>query len=363
MLVELLSLAKAARRMQLPDARNLVFCLVIFSFFAIPSVTRASSLSAKEAQKRIARVAGFALKNGAVHVKRVSAVDSSTMDATAEIEIAFRFEQNDQAQWRVAEVRSGQDNWEEIAFVLKAVKGELNPTACEQPDLASPKQVTTGISTKRARCLVANLLGVQLPSDAVRIKSVSPLGLPLVSHQSALVDARIEVDFRFARDKNSWRVSLVKTGARGWADPEAILLEVNREKAARAQTELQAIAGALERFRSKRGFYVDSKNEAVLIDLLSPLYLSTVIRLDPWRRPYRYEGTHDHFSLRSCGPDGKENTDDDVVLESHARMSTEKNEPLAQIPGQLSGLSHFEARCLFGASKGSRPARIHTDLN
>ena len=331
MSLELLSLVKAVRRMRFPDARNLIFCLVIFGFFANSSTTRAGSLSAKEAQKRIAHMAGFELKNNAVHVKRLSAVDASTMEAIAEIEMAFRFEQNEQAQWRVAEVRSGQDSWEEITYILQAVKGELNPTACEQPDAASPKPASTRLSVKRARCLIAHLLGVQLPSDAVRIKSVSPLGLPLVSHQSALIDALIEVEFRIARDKDSWRVSLIKTGDSGWADPEAVLMEVNREKAARARTELQAIAKALEEFRSKRGFYVDSKNEAVLIDLLSPVYLSQVIRLDPWRRPYRYEGTHDHFSLRSNGPDGKENTADDVVLESHARRRNERIEPVAQI--------------------------------
>jgi rhodanese-related sulfurtransferase len=110
---------------------------------------------------------------------------------------------------------------------------------------------------------------------------MSPLGLPLVSHESALIVARIEADFRLSKDNGSWRVTGVRTGSRNWADPEAIQNEVTREKAARAQAELQTIAKALEDFRRQRGYYVDSQSEVVLIDFLSPLYLSRLIRLDP----------------------------------------------------------------------------------
>src|SRR4030095_4230376 len=108
-------------------------------------------------------------------------------------------------------------------------------------------------------------LGIQLPSDAVRIKSISGFGLPLVSHQSALVVARIEASFRFSRDKGGWCVSGIRSGNHAWADPQAIVAEVNKEKAARARTEIQAIATALEAFKAQRGSYVEAKTEAVLI--------------------------------------------------------------------------------------------------
>jgi Tfp pilus assembly protein PilE len=169
--------------------------------------------------------------------------------------------------------------------------------------------------------VIANLLGVQLPSDAVRVKSVSGLEIPLNPHESALVEARVEANFRFVKDKSSWRVTGVRTGTRGWIDPAAILDDVNKGKTARAQTELQSIAKALEDFRAKRGSYVESKSEAVLIDFLSPGFLSRVIRFDPWHRPYHYEGTRDHFTLSSTGPDGKENTGDDIVLSGPTRSA------------------------------------------
>lgn len=325
---DLLSVFNLMRVRILPSGAKLpVFCFLLFVSLAVPLTTRAAgSLSVKEARKLIARSPGLALKTSAVHVQRISPVDASTIEGTAEIAMAFRLEKNDQAQWRVAEMRTGQDGWEEIEFIFQAVRGELNASTCDPPDLAVQGKRNSDPSIKRARCLLADLLGVQLPSDAVRIKDVSS-GLPLGSHPSALIEARVEADFRFVKDRGSWRVNGVRTGARAWADPEAILSEVNKHKAVRARAELQSIAKALEDFRGKRGFYIESKSEATLIDFLSPVYLSHVIRIDPWRRPYHYQGTRDHFSLSSTGADGKENTGDDIVLNGPTRTTARTTIP------------------------------------
>ena len=310
-----------APRLTRHQPRRVLVCLLFLVLLTVllSPAARASSLSANEARKLIAGVAGSSLKKGAVHVGAISAGAATGAEATAEIDLPFRFEQDEQTDWHVAEIRTGQDSWEDVPLLLQVVHAELESGACAQPDLSLKKKQATDLSVKRARCLLANLLGIQLPSDAVRVKSISGFGLPLVSHQSALVVARIEVSFRFSRDKGGWRVSGIRTGNRAWADPQAIVAEVNKEKAARARIEIQAIATALEAFRAQRGSYVEAKTEAVLIDFLSPAYLSHVSRLDPWRWPYRYEGTRDRFSLRSTGPDGKDNTADDVVLNGPVR--------------------------------------------
>lgn len=297
-------------------------CLVLLGALALPLATSAGgSLSAGDARKLIAHLPGFALKTKSVHLKRLSPSEGSTIEASAELDMVFRLEKNDQAQWRVAELRTGQDGWQEIAPLFEPVSGELTTTNCDAPDPAVPRKSAGDPSSRRSRCLLASLLGVQLPSDTVRIKSVSS-ALPLGSHQSALVEALIESEFRFARDRGSWRVSGVRTGTRAWVDPETILGAVNKSKAARALTELQTIAKALEDFHGKRGFYVESNSEATLVDFLSPVYLPHVIRLDPWRRPYRYEGTRDRFSLSSIGPDGQPGTADDIVISGPSRSAT-----------------------------------------
>jgi len=82
---------------------------------------------------------------------------------------------------------------------------------------------------------------------------------------------------------------------------------------------LESIATALESFRRERGFYVESKSEAALIDNLNPHYLARVIRVDPWHQPYEYEGSRSSFVLRSSGPDEKPNTPDDVTVISASR--------------------------------------------
>jgi hypothetical protein len=154
----------------------------------------------------------------------------------------------------------------------------------------------------------------------VRIKDVSPLSIPLASQVSALVVAIIRADVRFTNEgRSAWRVSGVRANGADWADLDASFAVTNEEKKQRARQELELIAQALERFRAERGFYVVSDKEPVLIDHLSPRYISRVIRLDPWHMPYEYKGERDRFTLRSSGPDGKKDTSDDIVLNSSAR--------------------------------------------
>jgi hypothetical protein len=165
------------------------------------------------------------------------------------------------------------------------------------------------LSAKEARRLIARVAGIELPSDAVRVKEVSVLG------SSAVVVAQVETVFRFVKgDDDKWRVAEIRTGNNKWEDLEMIMRAVNQEKTERARAELETVATALEAFKRERGFYVAAETEAALVDHLNPRYLPRVIRVDPWHKPYIYEGTRDRFALRSAGVDGKENTPDDVVI-------------------------------------------------
>jgi hypothetical protein len=174
--------------------------------------------------------------------------------------------------------------------------------------------LATELTTKRARCLVANLFGVTLPSDDVRIKEIDPFGLNIGSESSALVTALVRVDFRLARDASGWHVSEFKSGTRNWVNIANLPAAIDEVKRTAASEDLSIIAKALGDYRRDRGYFVVSDKESVLIDHLSPHYLARVIRVDPWYRPYQYEGQQDRYSLRSLGPDGKPNTPDDVVL-------------------------------------------------
>ncbi|HXI26003.1 MAG TPA: type II secretion system protein GspG [Pyrinomonadaceae bacterium] len=180
--------------------------------------------------------------------------------------------------------------------------------------------VTSGViaagdlTPKEARKLIARMAGINLPSDAVRVKEVSAMG------NSATVVAQVETAFRFDKGGDGkWRIAEIRTGDRRWEDVDLLVKALNAEKTSRARAELESIATALESYRREHGFYLESKTEAALIDTLNPRYLPSIIRVDPWHQPYQYEGTRGTFVLRSSGPDGQANTADDVVVPSKQR--------------------------------------------
>jgi len=290
-----------------------IFLLLVVALTTVISVYAKGDLSAKQARKLITAMPGVALKSGSVHVGAVRSIDASTAQATVEIATAFRVEKNDNDQWRVAEFRTGQERWESVNHLRRFFKASESGSVCDAPDMSG--HGSSDPSNRRARCLLAELLGVTLPSDAVRIKDISTISLPFVSRATALVDALVTVEFQFTRaEKGAWRVSGIRTGNRNWIDPQAIFEGLNSEKVLTARAELDTLAKALEAYRGQRGSYVDSKSHRELIDFLSPRYLKSVIRLDPWHHPYLYEGTGASFTLRSIGADGKENTADDIVI-------------------------------------------------
>jgi len=175
--------------------------------------------------------------------------------------------------------------------------------------IAGSTRAAGDLSPKEARKLIARLAGIELSSDAVRVKEVSSSG------NTAIVVAQVETAFRMVRgDRDKWRVTEIRTGDRHWEDLDTLMRALNVEKTARARAELESIATALESFRRERGSYLESKSEAALIDNLNPRYLARVIRVDPWHKPYEYEGTRSGFVLRSCGPDEKPDTPDDVTV-------------------------------------------------
>jgi Type II secretion system (T2SS), protein G len=165
------------------------------------------------------------------------------------------------------------------------------------------------LSPKEARKVIARMAGIELPSDAVRIKEISPMG------NSAVVVAQVETAFRLSKgDGGKWRVAEIRTGDRKWENVDLLLRALNAEKAARARAEMETVATALKAYERERGSFVTSESLTALIDQLNPRYLSTVIRIDPWHQPYQYEGRGRSFTLRSPGADGKANTSDDIVV-------------------------------------------------
>jgi Type II secretion system (T2SS), protein G len=270
-------------------------------------------LSAKEARNLIRRIGGGELPSGAIRIKAITPSGASEALVLAQIETAFRFESDDNDRWRVAEIRTGRERWEDLSLIAQAAAVTDAPASSSSETGATEAGERTSVMDARhAREIIARLVGIRLPSDAVRVKEVSAL------YKSAVVVAEVTAEFRFGRGSdNRWRVAQLRTGDGEWKDIERILHAVNTEKARRARAELEMLAAALASFRRERGFYVVAETTGALVDQLNPRYLARVIRLDPWHQPYLYEGERDRFVLRSSGADAMPGTGDDISVGNH----------------------------------------------
>jgi hypothetical protein len=286
---------------------------------ALTATQARAELSEKQARKLIQQMAGLQLPSKAVRVGKIKAISPSVAETNAEIELVFRLTQNQEGYWRVSEIRAGSDKWENLDVIARANKFELPAATCDAVDPSIRKTNLNDPGVKRARCLIANLFGVSTPSDAVRIREVSSLGMPLGSEPSALVVARVQMDFRLAKVSQGWHVTEFRSGNRDWLSLDSVPTEVDLIKRTMAAEDLNTIAQALNAFRRDRGHFVVSDKHPVLIDQLSPQYLVRILRLDPWHNPYNYQGESDHFLLSSAGPDGKLNTSDDITVTDQSR--------------------------------------------
>jgi len=298
--------------------KELVRAFVIFVLFCgllltLGSIEARADISQKNARKVIQTMLGWSLPGDAVRIQSIRSNGAEGAEVSAEIQTVFRLRLNE-GHWELREIRTAPDRWEQLEVIARAAGTELPSGECDAPSEFARSKSETELTTKRARCLVASLFGIALPSDDVRIKDISPFGLSLASESPALVEAFVRADFRLARDAKVWRVTEFKSGNRDWVNVAGLATAIDQAKRTAATDELSTIAKALGDFRRERGSFVVSDSESVLIDHLSPRYLTRVIRVDPWHRPYKYEGQPDHYSLRSLGPDGKPNTPDDVVV-------------------------------------------------
>lgn len=293
--------------------RNFILLGAALMVGILSPVYARADLSKGAARQAIRTMAGWSLPGDAVRVQAIRASGNETAEANAELLLVFRLRLRE-GHWQLREVRTGQDRWEQLEMIGRAAQVAVPLGECDAPSQFAKARSATELTTRRARCLVAELFGVDLPADDVRIKEISRFGLSLGPESAALVVAVVQADFRFTRAAKGWQVSEFKSGARDWMNVSGLAAALDQVKRAAATDELSLIAKALTDFRHERGSFVVADKESVLIDHLSPRFLARVIRVDPWHRPYQYEGQQDHYSLRSLGPDGKPNTADDIVV-------------------------------------------------
>src|ERR1044072_6838399 len=154
--------------------------LMIVLLLSVVSATSArADLSQKQARKAIQTMGGWSLPGSAVRLQ-IRSNSAESAEVSAEIETVFRLRLFE-GRWQLREIRTAPDRWERLEVIARAAKVELPEGECDELPIFSHGRLATALTTKRARCLIAALSGVDLPSDDVRIKEISPFGLSIGS--------------------------------------------------------------------------------------------------------------------------------------------------------------------------------------
>jgi hypothetical protein len=163
------------------------------------------------------------------------------------------------------------------------------------------------IDADRARKAITSLPKVVFAKDEVEVIKIVQIG-----GSDAVVEAKLRTAFKLEKTKNGWVAKEVRIGGQ-WEKVsnlqqalEAVRIEETREM-------LERIAGAIIKYRDTKGSLPVFKDYVSLSDLLTPSYLSPLIRLDAWNRPLEaVRRDSNSILLRSSGPDGTPGTPDDL---------------------------------------------------
>src|SRR5687767_597989 len=189
------------------------YCSYLWLLLVLAPVVARADLNQNQARKLIQTLGG-----DSVRVQQVRSNSAESAEVTAELQLVFRVTQHE-GRWRLSEVRTAPTRWERVDYIAEAARLVLRGDECDAPAEFAGTKESTDLTTKRARCMVASLFGVSLPSDQVRIRNVSPFGFSFGSSDaSALITALVELDFRFARDRQGWQLASIKSGNRDWVD-------------------------------------------------------------------------------------------------------------------------------------------------
>ncbi len=169
-----------------------------------------------------------------------------------------------------------------------------------------------GLNVARVRQLLQTIGGSNLKPQQIEIKSISTG----VGADNAVVEARLETAFRFSRASGDWQVAEIRLGDQQWESIELIETALRQEKGRRTTGLLRRVADGLEAYHREKGQFVPTEDFGVLLDHLSPRYLTDPLRVDWWGTQFVYRGTAGNYQLLSAGADRKAGTKDDLVIEN-----------------------------------------------
>jgi hypothetical protein len=163
------------------------------------------------------------------------------------------------------------------------------------------------VNKNTARKLIVDLPG-NLSDKDVEIVTISQ-----TTAKEAVIQTRIKTAFAVEKIKNRWVVRQVRVGDGQWENLDDLARALQEVKITATEKMIGAIAAAIESYQRQNGKPPAFKDYLTLSDALNPAYLTPLIRLDAWRRPFAAYLAYPHgIRILSAGPDGKMGTSDDI---------------------------------------------------
>jgi hypothetical protein len=164
------------------------------------------------------------------------------------------------------------------------------------------------ISTGLARKLIVDVPAEKLEKEDVEVVKVSQLG-----KTEAIAETKLKIAFRFKKVKGEWVIREVRIGHAQWEKVGDLAEALETVKIEETRQMLERIAEAILKYGESKGSLPVFKDYVTLSDLLSPMYMTPLIRLDAWRQPFLAKLENANTALIwSAGPDGRSGTDDDI---------------------------------------------------
>jgi len=155
---------------------------------------------------------------------------------------------------------------------------------------------------------------LRLPQQALQKEDVEVVYLRQETGSEAIVETRLNTAFRLERTGGDWVVREVRLGHGEWEKVSNLLQTLEAVKTAETREMLERIAEAIGKYQAANSSLPIFTDYVSLSDLLSPKFLTPLIRLDSWRRPLTAERRGSNsIVIQSAGSDGKHGTQDDIV--------------------------------------------------
>ena len=161
--------------------------------------------------------------------------------------------------------------------------------------------------------LARNLI-VGMNGGAMRESDVEIVKIHKISASEAIAETRALVAFRFENAGDVWRAREMRIGHGQWENLGNIEKALNQVKTEETRELLTRIAKAIQKYREANRRIPAFKDYVDLSDQLAPRFMTPLIRLDAWQRPFEASMSGSDLLLVSAGPDGIIGNEDDIQL-------------------------------------------------